>query len=134
MIKKLIDHFAYNKRALFLIDSIGAFITAFFLFIIMRTCNEYFGIPKSVLTYFSVIAICFCIYSLACFLFVRSAITIYFTLIGIANLLYCGLTIGLVINYYPLLTILGITYFLIEIVIISSLSYVELKVARKNNE
>lgn len=127
--KKLIKHFTKRQKTLFLIDSLGAFITAFFLLVIALRFNEYFGMPKTVLTYLSLIAICFCIYSAACFLFLKGGFTPYIRFIGIANLLYCALTTGLLIKYNSLLTITGTIYFLIEIVIICVLSYVELNVA-----
>ena len=129
IINNLINHLAEKQKRLFLIDSLGAILTAFFLFVIMRQFNGYFGMPKTVLTYLSLIAICFCIYSTTCFLFLKGRWTPFIRLIGIANLLYCALTIGLLIKYYSLLTIIGITYFLIEIIIIYVLSYVELRVA-----
>ena len=129
IINKLINYLAEKQKTLFLIDSLGAFLTSFFLFVIMRQFNEYFGMPKTVLTYLFEIAICFCIYSTICFLFLKRRWTLFIRIIGIANLLYCALTIGLLIKYYPLLTIIGTIYFLIEIVIICGLSYVELNVA-----
>jgi hypothetical protein len=114
---------------LFLIDSLGAVLTAFFLFVLMRPFNEYIGIPETVLTFLSVIAICFCVYSATCFLFLKGRRTPFIRLIGIANLLYCALTTGLLIKYFPLLKIIGTIYFLIEIIIICVLGYVELNVA-----
>lgn len=131
IINNLINHLSEKPKTLFLTDSLGAILTAFFLFVIMRLFNEYFGMPKTVLTYLSVIAIWFCIYSSACFLFLKGRWTPFIRLIGIANLVYCVLTVGLLIKHYPLLTIIGTTYFLIEIVIICGLSYVELNVATK---
>ena len=129
IINKLINHLIEKPKTLFLIDSLGAIVTGFILFVIMRQLNEYIGMPKIVLTYLSFIAIFFCIYSTACFLFLKERWTPFIRLIGIANLLYCALTIGLLIKYYSLMTIIGIIYFLIEIVIICGLSYVELNVA-----
>jgi hypothetical protein len=129
IINNLINHLAEKQKTLFLIDSLGAILTAFFLFVIMRQFNGYFGMPKTVLTYLSLIAICFCIYSTTCFLFLKGRWTPFIRLIGIANLLYCALTIRLLIKNYSLLTIIGTTYFLIEIIIICVLSYVELRVA-----
>ena len=114
-INKLINHLIKKPKTLFLIDSLGAILTVFILFVIMRQLNEYIGMPIIVLTYLSIIAICFCIYSTACFLFLKERWTPFIRLIGVAN--------------YSLLTIAGIIYFLIEIVIICGLSYVELNVA-----
>jgi hypothetical protein len=137
IINRLILHLSEKQRTLFLIDSIGAFSTAFFLFVIMRQFNEYFGMPKAALTYLSAIACCLCIYSTICF--IKGSTISLIKIIGIANLLYCILTIGVLIRYHPLLTTIARTYFLIEIVIIFGLSYVELRVAKKmssklNNE
>ena len=129
IINKLINHLIEKPKTLFFIDSLGAILTVFILFVIMRQLNEYIGMPIIVLTYLSIIAICFCIYSTACFLFLKERWTPFIRLIGVANLLYCALTIGLLIKHYSLLTIIGIIYFLIEIVIICGLSYVELNVA-----
>ena len=129
IINKLINHLIEKPKTLFLIDSLGAVLTGFILFVIMRQLNEYIGMPKTVLNYLSFIAICFCIYSTACFLFLKERWTPFIRLIGVANLLYCALTVGLLIKYHSLLTIIGTICFLIEIVIICGLSYLELNVA-----
>ncbi len=107
-------------------------MTAFFLFVIERQFNAYFGMPKNELTYLSLIAVLFCSYSAACFLFLKGGLKPFIRLIGIANLIYCVLIIGIMFKYKLLLTIIGTTYFLIEIVIICGLSYVELNVATRN--
>lgn len=133
MMKKLISYFTKKQKTLFLIDSTGALMTAFSLFVVVRQFNEYFGMPKNELTYLSVFAVCLCIYSAACFLFLKTDLRPFIRLIGIANLIYCTWTSVLLIKYYPVLTIIGIIYFLIEIVIICTLSYVELNVAARNN-
>ena len=127
--KKVISHFSEKQKTLFLIDGLGAFSTAFVLYIIMPHSNDYFGMPETVLTYLSLIAICFCIYSTVCFLILKSNWTPFIRIIGIANLLYCGLTIGLMIKYFYLLTIFDTIYFLVEIAIICVLSYVEINLA-----
>lgn len=129
IINKVINHLSEKQKTLFLIDCLGAILTAFFMFVIMRQLNEYFRMPKTVLTYLCVIASFFCIYSMTCFLCLKGRWTIFIRIIGIANLLYCVLTVVLLVKYYPLLTIIGTLYFLIEVIIICGFSYVELKVA-----
>ncbi|GAB2516136.1 hypothetical protein GCM10027085_02580 [Spirosoma aerophilum] len=54
--------------------------------------------------------------------------------IGMANLIYCTLTIGLLIKYYDLLTVVGKIYFLTEVVLIGGLSFIELNGATINKE
>ncbi len=109
-------------------------MTAFLLFVIVRLFNEYFEMPKTEVIYLSAIAVFFSIYSAACYLFLKGDLTPFIRFIGIANLIYCVLTIGLLIKFYPLLTTIGAAYFLIEIVIICLLSFVELKVATGNKK
>lgn len=129
---QLIKYFTANQKKLLLIDSIGALATAFFLYLIVRELNHYFEIPTPEATYLSAIAVVFFLYSGACYLLLRRGFTPFIRFIGIANLIYCAFTFGLLIKYYPSLTIIGKTYFLSEIVIICTLSYIELNVATKN--
>lgn len=133
IMKKLIRYFSEKQQALFVIDSIGAFMTAFSLFVIVPQFMVHFGMPEKQLTFLSAIAACFGIYSAACFLFLKGSLTPYIRFIGMANLLYCALTIGLLIGYYPMMTTIGITYFVMEIVIICALSYLEFQVTTSND-
>jgi hypothetical protein len=129
--KKLINQFSEKPKSLFLIDSAGAFMTAFTLFVIMRQFNTYFGMPENELTYLSILAVLFCTYSSACYIFIKSDLRPFLRLIGLANLFYCAFTIALIIKNYHLLTVLATTYFFIEISIILGLSFIELSVANK---
>ncbi|WP_017257879.1 hypothetical protein [Pedobacter arcticus] len=132
--EKLIKHFTKKQRTLLLIDSIGSFITASLLFVIMQKYSAYFGMPKTELTYLCIVAVCFCIYSACYFLFLKGSLIVFIRLIAFANLVYCVSIIGLLIKHASLLTIIGTAYFLIEIAIICTLSYVELNVATRNNK
>lgn len=128
---KLIARLTEKPQTLFLIDALGAFLSAFFLFLIVLQWSQYFGIPKQALACLVVIAICLCMYSAICFLVLNGAWRPFICIMGIANLLYCVLTIGLLVKYAPLLTKIGAIYFGIEIVIICGLVYIELYVAKE---
>ena len=69
----------------------------------------------------------FFVYSFFCFLHVTEHWRSYMKVIAVANLLYCGLTLGLVIYLHQELTPLGMLYFGSEIVIIVGLAIAELK-------
>lgn len=127
-IRKTISRLARKPKTLFLTDGLGALVTTFFLFVVLKIFHEYFGIPKTLLNYLSAIAACLCVYSTTCFFFLKTNWMPFIRLISFANLFYCILTIGLLIIYSPLITIIGITYFFIEIVIVFGLVYIELKV------
>jgi hypothetical protein len=128
-IKSAIDYFSRNPRTLFLLDGLGAVLTTFSLFFVLRNYYDYFGIPANILTYLSVIGLVYCAYSMACYCLLKDYWTPYLRIIGISNFLYCILTTMLLYAYYKGLTRIGLTYFLAEILIIMLLVYIELRVA-----
>lgn len=129
--EKLTRHLAKNPGRLFLIDSVGALLTAVMLCAMLSNLSPYFGMPKTTLTLLFSIAACFCFYSAACFLLVKVKWTLYIKLISFANLLYCALTIASLFIHYNKLTILDLMYFLAETAIICLLVYIELTVSGK---
>lgn len=124
--RNIVDTLTSNTKRLFLLDGLGAFVTALFLFAFASTLNEYIGLPKGVLMALSAIALVFCVYSISCFFFVDQAWRPFLKAIVIANVTYCVLTLGLVVYFYPQVTILGLTYFLLEIVVVGGLVYIEI--------
>lgn len=129
------QRFVIKPKTLFLIDSLGALLTAFFLFVVLRRFEVYFGMPEEILLWLSTIAIIFCVYSFACFIFLKEKWKLYLGIVAVANLLYCCLTLTLVIYNLEVLTFLGITYFVLEIVLIVTLVFIEIKLLRiKTNQ
>jgi hypothetical protein len=89
----------------------------------------YFGFPSYVATRVAIIPIVYCIYSLTCHFTKKSSSPILLKIISIANLLYCVLTITLIVYFFPKLTIFGIFYFIIEMMILVSMALWEWKIA-----
>lgn len=133
-IKIIIKALTLKPKIVFLIDGLGAFLTALFLNSILKTFNEYFGMPLKTLTLLSIIALIFAIYSLSCFVFSDNNSQKLLRPIIVANLTYCILTIGLVIYFYSKLTTVCISYFVGEILIISGLIYIEIKTLKVCNQ
>lgn len=129
-IQQIISQLAKTPKKIFLIDAIGAFLTAFLLFAVLRTWNEYIGMPKKTITILSVIALIFCFYSTFCFLINNRNRRFFLKIITASNLLYCCLTLVLLIYHFHELTIIGIIYFAGEILIICSLIYIELAILK----
>ena len=137
--QQLFNKLALNPKRLFLLDGVGALLTAFLLFALLRTFTEQFGMPEPALDLLIIIALGFSVYSFCCFLLVNKVWQPFLLAIIIANLFYCCLTLGLVIYNYSRLTILAVIYFVIEIAIISGLVFIEIKVLdirnrRKQND
>ncbi len=123
--------YSLKSQMLFLIDGVGAFVSAFCLLVILRIFREYVGMPEKLLIGLSLIAIILCIYSLTCFFRVKSNSKPFLRILAVVNFFYCCLTLGLVVYYNAALTRIGLTYFLIEIAIISVLVVVEWKTSKK---
>lgn len=116
-----------NPKRIFLLDGLGAFLTMFFLVTVLSIFEEYLGMPQPILTFLSILALAYAIYSFFCFYLIRNNWRPFLKIICIANLLYCCLTIGIVIHCYAKLTVLGVIYFLIEIILILGLVLLEQK-------
>lgn len=116
-----------NPNRLFLIDSVGALLSTILLGFILVRFENIFGMPANALYLLSFIACIFFIYSLLCYLIKIENWRPYLKIIAIANLLYCCLTLGLIIYLYQKLTIFGLLYFVLEIIIVIILSITELK-------
>lgn len=114
-----------NPERIFLVDSFGAFISALFLFVVLAPNEAYFGMPRVELIYLSIIAFTFFVYSLSCYLFVHNRRKAFLKLIMVANILYCCLTVGLVLYHFANLTIPGLVYFLVECMLIIGLLVLE---------
>ncbi|MCO6487363.1 MAG: hypothetical protein J5I98_03045 [Phaeodactylibacter sp.] len=114
-------------RKLFLIDGLGALLSAFLLGVVLVWWEPVFGMPPKVLYPLAAIAGVFAVYSLSCCFFLTQNRRPFLRGIAVANLLYCCLTLGLVFYFYPQLTALGVAYFLVEITVVLILAGVELK-------
>lgn len=130
--KITIDYFSRKPRALFLFDGLGAALTTFFLYFVLKPYHNSFGMSENILKYLSVIGLVFCAYSMSCFFLFKDNWTSFLRIIGIGNLLYCILTMTYLFAYYDELTRIGMTYFLAEILVIMFLVYIELSVANRN--
>lgn len=124
-VQLIINKLILDPKRLFLFDSFGAFLTSCILVAILLAFNGYIGMPSRILVFLSIIALLYAVYSICCFYFIYTNWRPFLKAICIANLVYCCLTIGLIIIFYERLTILGATYFLLEVLLILSLVIIE---------
>jgi hypothetical protein len=118
-----------SPRKLFLLDTMGAALSAFLLGVVLPHFERHIGMPLMVLYLLSTIACVFVVYSFIGYLLVKENQTTYLKIIAFANLLYCCLTAGLTFYYAKELTTLGVLYFIGEIALILGLVTLELKTA-----
>lgn len=130
---KLTKFFNSNPRNVFLLDGIGALISTFFLGFVLVQLQSYIGMPESTLYILAGLAFCYFIFSSSCYFFLKKNWSPFLRIIAMANLLHVVYTIYLLFSNQQSITNLGFCYFVIEIIIVIWVAYVELKVANQTN-
>lgn len=115
----------------FLIDGIGAAMSALLLIMIVAPFESFFGFPSDVAIYLAILPLLFCVYSLTCHFTKPKNWSIFLRGIAICNVLYCVLTITMVIYFFQQLSIFGVIYFISEKLIIIPLAIWEWKVSKR---
>lgn len=122
-----------NPKQLFLIDGIGALVSALFLGVVFVQLESAIGMPKNILYGLALAPCFFAMYSFGCYFFVKSSRSPYLKFIAICNLLYCCTTIWLVYGNYENLTSLGLFYFIVELIVILILVGIEIRSANSES-
>jgi hypothetical protein len=117
-------------RNIFLLDGLGALLTASLTGLLLPAIQRYIGIPIPTLWCLALIASAFSLYSLACHFFLQTKRPVFLKVIMTANLLYCILIASLLIHHLATLKPLGIAYIIGEIMVILLVLYVESRVLR----
>ncbi len=123
----VISRLASLGGKLLLVDAIGAILSATCLFFAFLQWDNVFGIPLNILWILGLLAAVFALYSLVCYYFAGQDWRMYLWLIMIANAVYGFLTLSIVLLFFSTLTFLGLSYFCLELVVLSLLIYVEAK-------
>ncbi len=118
-------------KKLFLLDALGALLSAFFLGVLLPLFQVYVGVPLFLLYILAMLAAGLALYSFSCFLLVKRKR--YLHLLSMLNAAYCAFTLCLVILYFSAITGLGLAYFSIEILLILILIRTENKAAKQLN-
>jgi hypothetical protein len=125
--KQILNKLKRNPKKVFLIDALGALLSFFSFIFVLNPLETYFGLPTSTLIVLSVIALGLFFYSFNCFKLIKLNWTPYLKIIIILNSIYTMFSIGLIFFHFNELTFLGVSYFVIEIVVIMLILIVEQK-------
>lgn len=132
--RKMIVTLVRAPKKLFLIDGVGALLTAILLLTIRTQYQQDFGMPANVLSFLILMAGVFCSYSFGCFFLAHNRWRFFLKIIAIANLLYACTTGFLILYFNREMTPFGLTYFSLEIGVILALVMIELKVLQESKE
>lgn len=120
-----------QPKNVFLIDGIGAFVSALFLWLLIVPFESFFGFPADVAKTLSVLPFLYAMYSLSCYFFEKWQRIPFIQVIMAANILYCILSLVLVVVWFDQITLFGLWYFLSEKVIILALVMWEWKIVQQ---
>jgi len=120
----------YLKK-LFLLDGLGAILSAFLLGVVLVKLESYFGIPVPTLYVLAALPCFFAIYDFYCYFKIEKKLEEFLKVIAITNLLYCCLSLVLAFYHYQEISYLGCIYIIGEIIIVVILAIIELKAVKK---
>lgn len=119
------------SNKLFLLDGIGATVSALFLGVVLMQFQMYFGMPSNPLYILTVIAILMALHSFGSYFWAQRRRKSALTTIAIGNLIYCLITLVFLAIHYKTIELLGWVYFIVEFIILILISYAELNCAKK---
>lgn len=127
---QFIDKINKNPHALFLLDGLGALLSIFLLGLILPLFQSTIGMPLTTLYFLAAIPVFFVIYDFYCYFKKVQPWQQYLYFIAIANVIYCIISIGMLAIHWQFLSAWGISYFIIEIIIVLSIALWELKFSK----
>jgi hypothetical protein len=123
--QKTLNRERTTGKQLFLLDGSGALLSAFFLGVVLRQFEPIFGMPVETLTLLALLACTFACYSWFCYFLVTDKWPTFLRVIMVVNILYACLSLFLVYRHFADLTILGVIYFVLELIVLAGVVYVE---------
>lgn len=130
-LEKWIHRWALAPRSLFLLDGLGALLSALLLSQVLARFPVLFGMPRGSLYVLAAFPCLFALYDGYVYLRVAAYRSWHLRVIAFANLGYCAVSAGFLFLHRPDLTTLGWTYFLLELAILIALIRVQLRVAAR---
>lgn len=118
-----------TPKKLFLIDGIGALLSAFLSGFVWVYLQHHIGLPVSTLYALAIIALFYALYDLVCYS--RNKGVDFIRGIALLNMVYCGLLLVLGIQHSQSLTYFGWGIVITECSVVALLVYVEFSMASK---
>lgn len=120
----------FSAESIFLVDGLGAALTAIMLGVILPAFVPFFGMPAKVLYPLAGTATCLAAYSLSCQFLKPQRWQVFLRGIALLNLAYCCASLALMYFFWGTLTAWGVMYFVSEKVIILQLVFLEFAISR----
>ncbi|MCB0641527.1 MAG: hypothetical protein KDC44_07805 [Phaeodactylibacter sp.] len=133
MIRKILQYIEAKPKRLFLIDGLGALLSAFLLGVVLVRLEGIFGIPVPMLYFLAGIPLFFVGYDWYAYQRAEPHPGLYLKGIAWLNLVYCCLSIGLASYHAEVIRFWGWYYIISEIAVIAILILLEFRTAKKRH-
>ena len=107
-----------NSRSIFLLDGIGAVVSVLLLGGVLPVVQPWIGMPLRALYLLALIPVFYGMYSFGCYRLADHSNPRWLQVVMVANLLYCVLTMSLLVRFFDELTALGMAWFIIDALVI----------------
>ncbi len=125
----LIQKISAKPYQIFLMDGVGALVSAAFLLLLLVPLQPYVGLPLNQLYVLGIIAVCLMIFSFSCYFLKPLNRSLFLRAVIIANSVYACITGAMLLIHADELTTWGFLYFIGEIMVLVILVYIESRVA-----
>ncbi len=124
---------ALNKKNTFLLDSVGALLSTLMLGLALPSINELIGLPLNTFYLLASFPFCFMFYSFICYIKYESTKPKHMLFISLLNFMYCLISIFVLTRHFSKLSLLGLSYFFAELIIVGLIAGFELKLASQSD-
>ena len=131
MFATYLSMFSPPPRRLFLIDGMGALLSAISLGVVLPYWQPLFGMPVRVLLPLAAVALGFAFYSLGCYWRFPGRWRAWLRGIAMLNITYILATLFLTVLHWAELTLWGKLYFVGEAIVVLSLAAIEWRTAHR---
>lgn len=118
----------YNPRNIFILDGAGAILSAFFLGIVLVKYQHLVGIPVSTLKLLAIIPLGFLLVDIVGWIGFDKIGKHVLKLIMLLNVLYCVFSISAAYSHQSVVTVLGWTYIIVEVLVVGLVVFLESRV------
>ncbi len=126
---KILSYFLKTPKKIFLIDSLGAMMSSFGMFMICNFFQSHIGLSGDILFALALVGVMYSLYSMGCYLLLNSPSRPFILAIAFANGLYVITIMSLTYTHFHSITTLGLAYMVVESSLITLIAIVEYQIA-----
>ncbi|WP_341224430.1 hypothetical protein [uncultured Arcticibacterium sp.] len=119
-----------RPKKLFLIDGLGACLSAFLLGVVLVEFESLFGIPLGTLYFLALLPCLFILFDVYCYRTNSQNTAKHLLAIAFMNIGYCVLSLGFMVYHSDSMTSFGFGYIILEVIVVLGIAAFEIKVAK----